>query len=344
MSGFDSYLPNQYSYKLADVTYRDIDPKLAGIYIIKNNLNGKCYIGQSVKIRSRIKDHMRNAKNGKLDLPIYRAINKYGFHNFTIDILESFIPDADMTNTDLIKQLDQLEIKYIEEYNAYTDGYNCTKGGDFGVLGLKMTEEQKKKVSENSKKLVASGVFGKRVHLYNFVEKYYIYAWTIKDAASITKLSRSNIGRLCNNTYIHPFCNNFIAAYTKEELEDKKSKIPEWLEEYEKNKATLVERHRNGKVYFGNSNWIRGMVSLNKGKKMSEEQKEKLRIASTKYLVYQYTLDNILVATYIGMHNAAKSVNTDYKSIQSACNGRAKTCKGYIWKKELIQSDCKQTA
>lgn len=257
------------------MTYRDIDPKLAGIYIIKNNLNGKCYIGQSIKIRSRIKDHMRNAKNGKLDLPIYRAINKYGFHNFTIDILESFIPDADMTNTDLIKQLDQLEIKYIEEYNAYTDGYNCTKGGDFGVLGLKMTEEQKKKVSENSKKLVASGVFGKRVHLYNFVEKYYIYAWTIKDAASITKLSRSNIGRLCNNTYIHPFCNNFIAAYTKEELEDKKSKIPEWLEEYEKNKATLVERHRNGKVYFGNSNWIRGMVSLNKGKKMSEEQKDR---------------------------------------------------------------------
>ena len=88
------------------MTYRDIDPKLAGIYIIKNNLNGKCYIGQSIKIRSRIKDHMRNAKNGKLDLPIYRAINKYGFHNFTIDILESFIPDADMTNTDLIKQLD----------------------------------------------------------------------------------------------------------------------------------------------------------------------------------------------------------------------------------------------
>ena len=344
MSGFDSYLPNQYSYELADMTYRDIDPKLAGIYIIKNNLNGKCYIGQSVKIRSRIKDHMRNAKNGKLDLPIYRAINKYGFHNFTIDILESFIPDADMTNTDLIKQLDQLEIKYIEEYNAYTDGYNCTKGGDFGVLGLKMTKEQKKKVSENSKKLVASGVFGKRVYLYNFIEKYYIYAWTIKDAASITKLSRSNIGRLCNNTYIHPFCNNFIAASTKEELEDKKSKIPEWLEEYEKNKATLVERHRNGKVYFGNSNWIKGMVSLNKGKKMSEEQKEKLRIASTKYLVYQYTLDNVLVATHIGMHNAAKSVNTDYKSIQRACNGRAKTCKGYIWKKELMQSDCKQTA
>ncbi len=326
------------------MTYRDIDPKLAGIYIIKNNVNGKCYIGQSVKLRSRLKDHMRNAKNGKLDLPIYRAINKYGFHNFTVDILESFIPDPNISNLELIQTLDKLEIEYIEKYNAYTEGYNCTKGGDFGVLGLKMTEEQKKKVSENTKKLVANSTFGKRVHLYNFIDRYYIYAWTIKDAATITGLSRSNIGRLCNNNYIHPFCNNFIAAYTKEELEDKKSNIPLWLEEYEKNKSTLVKRYKRNKVYFGNSNWVKGMVGLNKGKKMSEEQKEKLRVASTKYLVYQYTLDDILVATYMGMHNAAKAVNTDYKSIQRACNGRAKTCKGYIWKKELMQSDCKQTA
>lgn len=94
---------------------------------------------------------MRNAKNGKLDLPIYRAIRKYGFHNFTVDILESFIPDPNLSNEELIKQLDQLEIRYIEQYKAYEEGYNCTKGGDFGVLGLKMTTEQKKKVSENTK-------------------------------------------------------------------------------------------------------------------------------------------------------------------------------------------------
>lgn len=326
------------------MTYRDIDPKLAGIYIIKNNINGKCYIGQSVKLRSRIKDHIRNAKNCKLDLPIYRAIRKHGFHNFTIDIIESFTPDLNITNLELIRILDELEIKYIAEYKAYTEGYNCTKGGDFGVLGLKMTGEQKKKVSENTKKLIAEGVFGKRVYLYNFIDKYYIYAWTLTDAENITGLSRSNISRLCNNKYIHPFCNNFIAAYSKEELEDKKSKIPEWLEEYEANKKTLTKRYRQGKVYFGNSNLVKGMPGLNKGKKMSEDQKEKLRKASTKYIVYQYTLDGILVATYEGMNNAAKAINTDYTSIQRACNGKAKTCKGFIWKKELKQSDCKRTA
>lgn len=135
------------------MTYREIDPKLAGIYIFKNNINGKCYIGQSIKLRSRIKDHLRNAKNMKIDLPIYRAINKYGFHNFSIDILESFVPDPEESTESIIKRLDDLEIKYIEEYKAYADGYNCTKGGDFGVLGLKMTVEQKKRYQKQSSKM-----------------------------------------------------------------------------------------------------------------------------------------------------------------------------------------------
>lgn len=208
------------------MTYRDIDPKLAGIYIIKNNINGKCYIGQSIKLRSRIKDHLRNAKNMTLDLPIYRAINKYGFHNFTVDIIESFIPDPKMSTKDLIKKLDDLEIYYIDKYKAYENGYNCTKGGDFGVLGLKMTEEQKKKVSNNTKELITKGIFGKRVYMYNFVDKYYIYAWTVKDASNITKLSRSSISKLCNNKYINSFCNNFIAAYSIEELETRKNNLP----------------------------------------------------------------------------------------------------------------------
>lgn len=331
------------------MSYRDIDPNVAGIYIFKNNINGKCYVGQSVSIRKRIKHHFSSIKTKRYDLPLYRAIEKYGLHNFTIDILEAFIPDPEMSNEQLIKKLDELEIKYIAEYEAYTKGYNCTVGGDYGVLGLKMTPEQKKKVSENTKKLIADGVFGKRVHLYNFVEKYYIYAWTIKDAATITGLSRSNIGRLCNGTYVRQFCNNFIAAYTKEELEYKKSKISEWLNEYEEYKSTLVHHYEkgrvyHGRVYHGNSSWVKGMVGLNKGKKMSQAQKEKLRIASTKYDIYQYDLAGNLIAVYEGMPNAAKAVNTDANSIKRACNGKAKTCKGYVWRKELKQLDRKQAA
>lgn len=328
------------------MTYREIDPNLAGIYIFKNNINGKCYVGQSVSLRKRIKHHLSSIRTGRYDLPIYRAINKYGLHNFTIDILESFIPDPDLTTEQLVRKLDEMEIKYIEEYNAYTEGYNCTKGGDYGVLGLKMTPEQRKKVSENTKKLLADGVFGKRVYMYNFEEKYYIYAWTIKDAANITGIGRSNISRLCNGTYVRQFCKNFIAAYSEEKLQGIKEQLPSILEEYERSIQERIDRTRNGQYTksHGNSTWVKGMIGLNKGKKMSEEQKEKLRKASTRYIVYQYTLDNILVATFEGMHNAAKAVNTDYNSIKRACNGKARTCKGYIWKKELMQSDCKQIA
>ena len=203
------------------MTYRDIDPKLAGIYMIKNNLNGKCYIGQSVKLRSRLKDHMRNAKNGKLDLPIYRAINKYGFHNFTVDILESFIPDPNTSNLELIQMLDKLEIEYIEKYNASTEGYNCTKGGDFGVLGLKMTEDQKKKVSENSKKQAVKSY--KPIYLYSIKEKSTIYAISITAASNITNIARSNLMRTARGLYRQT--HGYLVAFSLEQLEEYKKQF-----------------------------------------------------------------------------------------------------------------------
>lgn len=206
------------------MTFRDIDPNLAGIYIFKNKINNKCYIGQSISLRKRLKQHLNNIKTNKYDIPLYRAIHKYGIHNFTIDILESFTPE-NISNKELIKKLDKLEIKYIKEYDSYNNGYNCTKGGDYGVLGLKMTEEQKKNVSIAVKKSIAKGIRGKRVYLYNVKHKYYIYAWTIKDAANITGLSGPNISKLCNNTYFRQYCKNFIAAYSIEELNKKKENV-----------------------------------------------------------------------------------------------------------------------
>lgn len=321
------------------MSYREIEPNLAGIYIIKNNVNGKCYIGQSVNLRSRIKDHIRNAKDLKIDLPIYRAIKKHGFHNFTIDVIESFTRDPIMPNDELIRILDQKEIYYIEKYKAYTEGYNCTVGGDYGVLGLKMAEEQRKKVSQNTKELVAKGVFGKRVYMYNFIEKYYITAWTIKDAENITKLSRGNISKLCNNCYIRPYCKNFIAAFSNEELENKKKECVKYLEDIN-NRNTNIRR-ANGTFYKGNSNWYKGMTSLNKGKSMSSEQKNKIRESNIKYLVYQYDLDGNLIAIHNSIRDSSVAVNADYNSIRKACSGKARTCKGYVWEKKLKQYDCK---
>ena len=68
--------------------------------------------------------------------------------------------------------MDQDEIYYIEKYNGYTNGYNCTKGGDGGILGYKMTDEQKEKIRRLSK---ISNVNKKKVYMYNVSKTHHSY-------------------------------------------------------------------------------------------------------------------------------------------------------------------------
>lgn len=309
------------------MNYKDLNPKLAGIYIITNTVNNKSYIGQSVSLRSRIKDHFRNMKNQKIDLPLYRAAAKYGIHNFKIDILESFIPE-NISNEELIKKLDDLEIKYIAQYDTYQNGYNCTKGGDYGVLGLKMTDAQRKRVSEASKNNVAKGIIGKRVYMYNFKEKYYIYAWTIKDAHNITKVGRSTISKLCNNKY--KFASNFLASFSLEDLNLKIENLPILLQNNRIQKNNRIQgKFTKGN---GNKNWFKGMTSLNKGKKMSQEQKEKISHSLSKNYIYQYNNLGKLINIFETIRDAAIYMNGNKDTIRCACNGKQKTAYGYIWK------------
>lgn len=242
------------------MTYRDIDPKLAGIYLFKNNINGKCYIGQGVSIRKRLKHHLSNIRNKRYDLPLYRAIEKYGLHNFTIDIVESFIPDESITTEQLINKLDDLEIKYIEQYEGYTKGYNCTKGGDFGVLGLKMTEEQKKKISNIAKEVAKK--FYKSVYLYNIKDKTTIFAISITAASNITKIPRSNITRAASGKYLQT--HDLLVAYSLEELETKKTKIVQIKDTKFSTKYIVTAHLCNGRKEKGSVSEIAEKLKISK--------------------------------------------------------------------------------
>ena len=91
------------------------------IYIIKNTINNKVYIGQTrTSVNQRWSEHLRHAKYG--DQVINRAMRKYGVDKFYIETLE--ICD--------IKVLDEREMYYIDLYNS-TDkskGYNVSLGGN----------------------------------------------------------------------------------------------------------------------------------------------------------------------------------------------------------------------
>lgn len=91
------------------------------IYIIKNTINSKVYIGQTrTSVEQRWKEHLRHAQYG--DQVINKAMRKYGINKFYIETLEICS----------IELLDYREMYYIELYNS-TDkskGYNVSIGGN----------------------------------------------------------------------------------------------------------------------------------------------------------------------------------------------------------------------
>lgn len=108
---------------------------MIGIYIIKNKINNQCYIGQSVNITRRWRQHKEAVANG-VKTPLYLAIQKYGIDNFDFQILEECS----------IEELNDREIYWIEKYDSYYKGYNQTRGGQQYSHNVKLSDEDYDKI------------------------------------------------------------------------------------------------------------------------------------------------------------------------------------------------------
>lgn len=102
------------------------------IYLIKNKINGKCYVGQALcytgsnnskwGTKGRWKSHIREALNSTGDhcIALNNAIRKYGHDNFEVTTLVKCHKD----------EMDEHEIIYIAEYDSIQpNGYNIKSGG-----------------------------------------------------------------------------------------------------------------------------------------------------------------------------------------------------------------------
>ena len=116
-----------------------------GIYIFTNKINGKQYVGKDITLyKNQRKNHHftdaynpnRPDYNGKF----HRAIRKYGKENW--DYRRVFCDADDIKDT---------EIHYIALLESFGKGYNMTPGGDGWTLGMKLTEEHKKKIGDGNR-------------------------------------------------------------------------------------------------------------------------------------------------------------------------------------------------
>lgn len=92
-----------------------------GIYKITNIKNKKVYIGQSVNISERFKQHVKRGVGAEAPTrnKLYPEMNEFGPEGFTFEFLEECPKE----------QLNDREKYWIEYFDSYTYGYNSTTGG-----------------------------------------------------------------------------------------------------------------------------------------------------------------------------------------------------------------------
>ena len=167
---------------------------MIGIYKITNKINGKCYIGQSIDVEKRLKEHKLRAFRGDEETnkeyhkALYRALRKYGVEQFTYDILIACSKE----------QLDEYESYYIHLYksNESNYGYNETSGYDmasYGVSGEKHPNH----------KLTVKDVY--------FIRECYNQHW---DKNAVYELYKDRI----NPTGFHKIWNNFTWKEVHQEV------------------------------------------------------------------------------------------------------------------------------
>jgi group I intron endonuclease len=120
------------------------------IYKITNKIDNKVYIGQTIgDLERRWKTHLNTGSNCRY---LKSAINKYGVDNF----------DFKLVCITFDNLLDNMEIKYIEQYNCLVpNGYNLRLGGNSG----RHNAETKQKISETLKKRYDNGLIHSKPQL-----------------------------------------------------------------------------------------------------------------------------------------------------------------------------------
>lgn len=113
----------------------DIEEESVLVYSLTNIKNGKIYVGYTTQgLEKRFAWHCNDVRSGS-NLPLHRAIRKYGSPAFKLEILEDHLS---------LEKAQEREKHWIRLLGSLgSKGYNCTPGGE-GTNGYRWTDEQKR--------------------------------------------------------------------------------------------------------------------------------------------------------------------------------------------------------
>ena len=133
-----------------------------GIYCISNKINDNKYIGQSVNIEKRFKEHKYHLNNNSHhNQHLQNAYNKYGNNNFDFIILKRCKH----------QYLDRFEKFYIRQYNTIEQGYNITYGYQDRQS---IYQEQRLKMSQST---TTTGIYGISKRTRPDLQQGFIYVY-----------------------------------------------------------------------------------------------------------------------------------------------------------------------
>jgi len=175
--------------------------KISGIYIIKNTLDGKVYVGSSTHVNRRWACHRHNLRNNKHSSKhLQAAWNKYGEAAFKFLLLERVF-----TTTNLLWR-EQFFLKYYKSYDSKF-GYNTRHIAEANY-GLVPSSETRQKISLGNKGKVVTEETANKIRIANTGRKYGYRSQEFKDNLSQQftgrelseetrlKISQANTGRI----------------------------------------------------------------------------------------------------------------------------------------------------
>jgi group I intron endonuclease len=285
----------------------------SGIYLIKNTINNKVYVGSAVNIDRRWSQHKHYLKEGKHHSEhLQKAWDKYGEQNFTFDIIE------EVSNPEHLLAYEQVYLDYYKSYEG-DRGYNiCKVAGS--SLGMKHTEETinkrsgknhpfygkkrllsdeaRKKISEANKHRIISEETRQKMRDRKYSEetrkkmsearKGKKYLWSEEGRKKISeaakrreiseetrkKISKGNKGKTISEEHKKKLSEANKGKITSEETKRK-------LSEAMKNMSEEIRQKRRGKKHSEETR--KKMSEARKGKKHSEETKRKISEAKKKH-------------------------------------------------------------